>query len=188
MRSIDRAPPGRCGAVASRRRWAGGLLGQRVHAVDPAAMQQSILRTLTDAYAAEQGLTASPSEVAAWLDDQRRFMAGQGVPQPALADLSPDERALREQIAGAYILQRKIDAALHRQYGGRIARIGGAPVPVDAYRRFLEALAAQGRFRIFDAALAAGFWRPTSADAAYDLYPPGSAAEAHAFDLLAARP
>jgi len=168
MRSIDRAPPGRCGAVASRRRWAGGLLGQRVHAVDPAAMQQSILRTLTDAYAAEQGLTASPSEVAAWLDDQRRFMAGQGVPQPALADLSPDERALREQIAGAYILQRKIDAALHR--------------------RFFEAQAAQGRFRIFDAALAAGFWRPTSADAAYDLYPPGSAAEAHAFDLLAARP
>ena len=80
-------------------------------------------------------------------------------------------------------LQRKIDAALYRQYGGRIARLGGAPVPLDAYRRFLEAQAALGRFRIADPAQAAAFWGPFRADAAHEVYPAGSEAEAHAFDV-----
>lgn len=81
-----------------------------------------------------------------------------GTPLPDPANEPAADRAAREEMARAYILQRKIDAALYRPHGGRIARLGGAPVPLDAYRRFLEAQAALGRFRIADPAQAAAFW------------------------------
>ncbi|MBK6927223.1 MAG: hypothetical protein IPH15_06535 [Comamonadaceae bacterium] len=98
----------------------------------------------------------------AYLAEMRRFMAAKARRCPTRPTSLPPIGPRAREMARAYILQRKIDAALYRQYGGRIARLGGAPVPVDAYRRFLEAQAALGRFRIADPAQAAAFWGPLS--------------------------
>jgi hypothetical protein len=165
--------------------WVAEVLGVRVHTTSAEEMRYLILRMLTDRYAADRGIGVSAAEVEAYLAEQRRFMAGRGTPLPASEAESVENRAAREQIARAYTLQRKIDAALYRQYGGRIASQQGGPEPVDAYRRFLEAQAAQGRFRILDPALEAGFWRHYVTDSLHEYYAPGSAAEMQALKALA---
>jgi hypothetical protein len=170
-------------AAPGQTAWSAQVLAAPVQAESAEELRYSILLALTDRYAADQGIDVSAADVQAYLAEMRRFMAAKGTPLPDPANEPAADRAAREEMARAYILQRKIDAALYRQYGGRIARLGGAPVPVDAYRRFLEAQAALGRFRIADPAQAAAFWGPFRADAAHEVYPAGSEAEAHAFDV-----
>lgn len=163
--------------------WSAQVLGAPVQATSAEELREAILLALTDRYAADEGIDVSAAEVGAYLTEMRRFMAAKGTPLPDPAKEPAADRAAREDIARAYILQRKIDAALFRQYGGRIARQGGAPVPLDAYRRFLEAQAAQGRFRIPETAQAAAFWAPFRADAPQEVYRPGSEEEARAFEV-----
>lgn len=163
--------------------WSAQVLGAPVQATSAEELREAILLALTDRYAADEGIDVSAAEVSAYLTEMRRFMAAKGTPLPDPAKEPAADRAAREDIARAYILQRKIDAALFRQYGGRIARQGGAPVPLDAYRRFLEAQAAQGRFRIPETAQAAAFWAPFRADAPQEVYRPGSEEEARAFEV-----
>lgn len=163
--------------------WSAQVLGAPVQATSAEELREAILLALTDRYAADEGIDVSAAEVSAYLAEMRRFMAAKGTPLPDPAKEPAADRAAREDIARAYILQRKIDSALFRQYGGRIARQGGAPVPLDAYRRFLEAQAAQGRFRIPEPAQAAAFWAPFRADAPQEVYRPGSGEEARAFEV-----
>jgi hypothetical protein len=159
------------------------VLGHPVRANSVDEMQYLILRELTDRYAAERGITVSQAEVDAWLARQRQVLAKD--PNVRLAPDSAEDRAEREQGARAYELQRKIDGALQRQYGGRIAAMPGGAVPVDAYHKFLEEQALQGRFRILDPAYEREFWRIYTDDSRYRLLPEGGEAATRAFDLPA---
>jgi hypothetical protein len=49
-----------------------------------------------------------------------------------------ETRAVGDQIAGAFIQQWELNAALYRQYGGRIVFEQGGPEPLEAWRLFLE--------------------------------------------------
>ncbi len=93
-----------------------------------------------------------------------------------------EERAAREQVASAFILQWKINQALYRQYGGRVIFQQGGPEPLDAYRQFLEEAQKRGDFRILDASLEPGFWRYYKTDSIHSFYPEGSDEEAQAFE------
>jgi len=94
---------------------------------------------------------------------------------------SAEDRKARQQIAAAFILQWKINRALYRQYGGRIAYQQGGPEPVDAYRLFLEERQARGDFAIYDPKLEAPFWSYYRDDSKHSFYPRGSRQEAEAF-------
>lgn len=158
------------------------VLGRPVHANDTAQARHLILRELTDRYAADRGLAPTPTEVQAWLDDMQRALQA----DPALrghAGPTPETRSAYEEAARAFILQRKVDGALQREYGGRIALLTGGAVPLDAYRRFLEDQAALGRFRILDAASVREFWRPYTDDSTYRFAAPDSDDARRAFEL-----
>ncbi|MFM1892534.1 MAG: hypothetical protein RLZ44_1611 [Pseudomonadota bacterium] len=133
-----------------------------------------------------QSGTLSPAEREA-LSSQLRVLdellapEGAGTPGSDGKGESPEDRAAREQIAAAFILQWKINRALYQQYGGRIIFQQGGPEPLDAYRLFLEEQQKQGAFKILDPALEAGFWRYYRTDAIHSFYPAGSAEEARAF-------
>ena len=174
--------------AATAAAWRAQVLGAPVQAGNAQDLRSAILLALTDRFAADQGIDVGAAEVAAYLAEMRRFMAARGQPSLDPATEPAAERAAREEIARANILQRKIDAALFRQYGGRIARLDGELVPVDAYRRFLEAQAALGRFSFADPAQAAAFWAPFRTDAYTDVLAPDSTEAARAFDVPGARP
>jgi hypothetical protein len=118
--------------------------------------------------------------VDAYVARQRQVLAAD--PNVRLTPDNPEDGATREKVARARLLQLKIDGALQRQYGGRVAARTGGAVPVDAYRRFLEGQAAQGRFRILDAAYESEFWRAWTDEARWHFLPEGSEAATHAFD------
>jgi hypothetical protein len=160
----------------------GEVLGRPVHANDTAQARHLILRELTDRYARDLGLAPTSAEVQAWLDGLQRARQT----DPALrgsAGPTPETRSAYEEAAHAFVLQRKVDGALHREYGGRIALLPGGAVPVDAYRRFLEDQAALGRFRILDAANLREFWRPYTDDSTYRFAAPDSDEARRAFTL-----
>jgi len=93
---------------------------------------------------------------------------------------SAEDRAARDEIAGAFIWQWKVNQALQREFGGRIVYQQGVPEPLDAYRQWLEAAEARGDFKITDPVLAAGFWRYYRDESIHSFYEPGSQAEAAA--------
>jgi hypothetical protein len=159
------------------------VLGRPVHARSALEMERLILRELTDRYAAERDIAVTQAEVDAYVEDMRRVMATRPS-APAAADDAATQEA-RAQVARVFILQRKIDGALQRQYGGRIAAMPGGAIPVDAYRKFLEEQAAQGRFRILDPAYESEFWRIYSDDSRYRFLPAGSDRAARAFEVPA---
>jgi hypothetical protein len=159
------------------------VLGHPVRANSADEMQYLILRELTDRYAADRGIVVSQAEVDAYVARQRQVLAAD--PNVRLTPDSPEDGATREQVARARLLQLKIDGALQRQYGGRIAAMAGGAIPVDAYRRFLEEQAAQGRFRILDPAYEREFWRIYTDDSRHRFLPERSDRAARAFDLPA---
>lgn len=96
---------------------------------------------------------------------------------------NPEEtRAARDEVAGAFIRQWKINRALYREFGGRIIFQQGGPEPLDAYHRFLEASQARGDFEITNRDLDAAFWRYYRTDEIHSFFAPGSKEEAQAFD------
>lgn len=157
------------------------VMGKDLQARNAGEMQFLILRELTDRHAAERGIVVTQAEADNYVAQQRAVLTSD--PNIGLTSDDTETRVAREEAARAYVLQRKIDAALQRQYGGRVAARPGGAVPVDAYRRFLEEQAAQGRFRIFDAADEREFWRAWSDDTRWRFLPEGSAAAARAFEL-----
>jgi hypothetical protein len=101
-----------------------------------------------------------------------------GVPPTATP---PEGREFIRWQAAGYVKQWKVDRALHRQYGGRIAGPPGAPEPVDAHRRFLEDRHARGDFQILAPELEREFWKYYRTDSMHVFLPPGSREEAQAF-------
>ena len=141
--------------TAARDALAGRLAAQELSAADRTALENEV-ETLDE-------LIVGLNEI-----------TGEAAPE------STEDRAARDEIAGAFIWQWKVNQALHREFGGRIVYQQGVPEPVDAYRRFLEAAETRGDFTITDPALAADFWRYYRDESIHSFYEPGSAAEAAA--------
>jgi hypothetical protein len=150
----------------------------------------------------QEAMRADRAQRAARRDELTRRLAGGGLAEAerkaltselgtigSLAELEgkesagadPEDARARETIAGAFILQWKINRELYRQYGGRILFQQGGPEPLDAYRRFLEEQQARGDFRILNKDLKTAFWRYYLTDSIHSFYAPGSSEEAQAF-------
>lgn len=101
----------------------------------------------------------------------------------ASANQNPQETvAARQQVATAFILQWKINRALHRHYGGRIGFQQGGAEPLDAHYAFLRNREARGDFTLLDEDLAKGFWRYYLTDSLHSFFARGSPEAARAFD------
>ena len=161
------------------------VFGEAVHTTDPEALQETILTTLFDRYAAEHGIVAEPAEINAFVAHLRQGLAAERL--TAEEGLTPEETAeidsLRNDMARAIIRQWKINRALYAQYGGRIIYQQLGPEPLDAYRKFLEQRRAEGAFRIRDPALAEAFWRYFTDESIHDFMAPGGADAARAFKV-----
>lgn len=164
--------------------------------VSKAEIEEYVARTT-------EGLAKRRLEALAKREELARRLAGGNLTEPERASLdrelqtqttlidglsgadgradSPEERAAREKIAEAFILQWKVNRALHRQYGGRVIYQQTGPEPLDARRRFLEERQARGDFQILDKQLEPGFWRYFRTDSLHSFYPSGSPEEAAAF-------
>ncbi len=93
----------------------------------------------------------------------------------------PEDPKFIQVLAAGVVKQWKVDRALHRQYGGRVAVQRGGPEPVDAYRRFLEERRDRGDYQIFAPELEREFRTYYMTDAKHVFLPPGSPEEAQAF-------
>jgi hypothetical protein len=137
------------------------------------AQRQDLQRQL-----ASPGLSESErAALVARIDVEDKVLAA----LPAPGQDTPQERAAREQIARAFILQWKINRALYRKFGGRIVFQQGGPEPLDAYRRFLEQQQALGNFEVRNEAMREPFWSYYLDDRKHSFYPKGSFEEAQAF-------
>jgi hypothetical protein len=160
--------------------------GEAVHTMDPEALQEIVLTTLFDRYAAEHGIEAEPAEINAFVPHLRQGLAAEGL--TAEETPAPEETAeidgLRNDMARSIIRQWKSNKALYAQYGGRIPFQQLGPKPLDAYRKFLEQRLAAGVFTIDDLALAEAFWRYFTDESIHELMEPGGAETARAFNGL----
>jgi len=159
---------------------AGAVLGTEIRTQDAEELRYYVLRKLTDRYASEKGIDVTQADVDAYLKHMREAMKN----DPNLRDAgeeSAEDRAAREEIAGAFILQWKLNKALYEQYGGRIIFQQGGPEPLDAYRKFLEASQARGDFSLVGGPLETEFWRYYRDDSIHSFFTPGSPEEKQAF-------
>ena len=160
---------------------AGHVLGTAIHTQDAEELRYVVLKELTDRYAAAKGLEATQAEREAYVAHVREALSKDPAVASTPGEETAEDRAARLEIAGAFILQWKINRALYQQYGGRIIFQQGGPEPLDAYRKFLEERQAAGDFSIEDPSLAAEFWRYYRDDSIHSFFEPGSAEEAKAF-------
>jgi hypothetical protein len=152
-----------------------------IHTQDAEELRYVVLKALTDRYAAAKGLEVTPAEREAYVAHMREALSKDPAVAATLEEETAEDRAARLDIAGAFILQWKINRALYQQYGGRIIYQQGGPEPLDAYRKFLEERQAAGDFSIDNPALAAEFWRYYRDDSIHSFFEPGSAEEAKVF-------
>lgn len=117
------------------------------------------------------------------LEDERRVLATllrAGPAGPAESTPLEDPRIVRF-LAEGVVQQWKIDRALHRQYGGRIAVMSDGLQPLDAYRRFLEERRDRGDFQFLSLELERDFWKSFAPGPAQDFLAAGSREEAQAY-------
>ena len=162
---------------------AGSVLGTSIHTQDAEELRYVVLKALTDRYAASKGLEVTQAEREAYAAHVRDELSKDPAVAGMLEQESAEDQAARLEIAGAFILQWKINRALYQQYGGRIGFQQGGPEPLDAYRKFLEERQAAGDFSIDDPVLAAVFWRYYQDDSIHSFFEAGSADEAKAFGV-----
>ena len=160
---------------------AGHVLGTVIHTQDAEELRYVVLKELTDRYAASKGLEVTQAEREAYVAHMRAALSKDPAVASTLGQETAEDQAARLEIAGAFILQWKINRALYQQYGGRIIFQQGGPEPLDAYRKFLEERQAAGDFSFEDPALAVEFWRYYRDDSIHSFFEPGSAEEAKAF-------
>lgn len=160
---------------------AGRVLGTAIHTRDPEELRYVVLQKLTDRYAESKGITVSQAEKEAYAAQVREALSKDPAVAATLGEESAEDQAARLEIGGAFILQWKLNRALHEQYGGRIGYQQGGPEPLDAFRLFLEERQAAGDFVIDDPAMVEPFWRYYRDDSIHSFYAPGSAEEAQAF-------
>jgi hypothetical protein len=161
----------------------GHVLGKAIHTQDAEELRYVVLKELTDRYAASKGLEVTQAEREAYVAHVREALSKDPAVASTLGEETAEDQAARLEIAGAFILQWKINRALYQQYGGRIIFQQAGPEPLDAYRKFLEERQAAGDFSFEDPALATEFWRYYRDDSIHSFFEPGSADEAKAFSV-----
>jgi hypothetical protein len=124
---------------------------------------------------------AERAKAAADLAQVEQYLATLDDLEAAAARDPAETRAARDRIAGAFILQWKLNADLHRRYGGRIIYQQGGPEPLDAWRLFLEERQRRAELAFLDAGLERAFWRYYTDDAIHSFYERGSREEREAF-------
>ena len=147
-----------------------------------------VLARLLDDYAQRNGISASEAEIDSHLARmQRRLREELGDDYDSGASLNTDERVeverMRRAMARSIIRSWKVNAALHREYGGRIIYQQLGPEPLDAYLALLEAAQASGQFHINRAELEAPFWTFFRDEQRHDFMPPGGEDEARSFAI-----
>ena len=160
---------------------AGRVLGTVIHTQDAEELRYVVLKALTDRYATSKDIEVTQAEREAYAAHVRDELSKDPAVAGMLENESAEDQAAQLEIAGAFILQWKINRALHEQYGGRIIFQQGGPEPLDAYRKWLEESAARGDFKIVNKDLDAGFWRYYRDESIHDFFKPGSTEEAKAF-------
>lgn len=159
---------------------AGTVLGTEIRTQDAEELRYYVLRSLTDRYAASKGIEVTQADVDAYLQHMREAMKDDPNLRSA-GEESAEDRAARQEIAGAFIRQWKLNKALYEQYGGRIVFQQGGPEPLDAYRKFLEESQSRGDFAIASGPLEAAFWRYYRDDSIHSFFTPGSPEEKQVF-------
>lgn len=176
--SIIELEPSEAPAVAT-------VLGEPILTADAGEMQEVVITSLFERYAAEHGIMAAEPEIDAWVENMRSGMEAAGL--TADEGLTPEEAAevetMRREMARSIIRQWKLNRALYKQYGGRIIYQQLGPEPLDGYRRFLEERQKAGDFRIEKQAFEAEFWRYFSDDSIHTFFEKGSKEEAMAFEV-----
>lgn len=159
---------------------AGEVLGTSVHTQDAEELRYVVLQKLTNRFAQQNGIEVTQAEREDYVRHLKEALKDDPNFKDAPVEDSPEDAAARLEIAGAFIMQWKINRALYQQYGGRVIFQQGGPEPLDAYRKFLEESQAKGAFRIVNPELEAGFWRYYRDESIHSFYPPGSADEREA--------
>ena len=162
---------------------AGRVLSAVIRTQDVEELRYYVLRTLTDRYAASNGIVVTDAEKAAYAAHIREALSSDPAVAAELGEETAEDGVVRLQAAEAFIKQWKVNRALYQQYGGRIIFQQGGPEPLDAYRDFLEERQAAGDFTIADESMAATFWRYYRDDSMHSFFEPGSAEEGKAFGV-----
>jgi heat shock protein HslJ len=137
------------------------VLGEAIRTREPGELQAAILTPLLERYASEHDIAPEPSEIDRFVTQLKQGLEADGLTaeQDLTADEAAEVAAMRRDMARGMISQWKINRALYRRYGGRVAFQQLGPEPIDAYRQFLRNAQQAGEFSIEDPALAKAFWR-----------------------------
>jgi len=79
-------------------------------------------------------------------------------------------RSMKREVALSFVKPWKINQALHRKYGGRVAFQQAGVEPLDAYRDFLKEQEKKGNFKILDRTCSTSFWGYFTNDAMHTFY------------------
>ncbi len=79
-------------------------------------------------------------------------------------------RATKRDAARSVVQSWKINQALYRKYGGRVAFQQAGVEPLDAYRDFLKEQERKGNFQILDGTCSTSFWGYFTNDAIHRFY------------------
>ena len=154
------------------------VLGTKIRTNNAQEMRDVIVEKLTDRYAREKHIDATPAEIDAFLAAVDAVEDPEQAPAPRAADAQAADR----EIAAAFVRQWKLDRMLYQQYGGRIVDQEGSPGPIDAYRSFLEAEQKSGSFQITNEGFEKSFWHYYFLDSIRTFYPSGSEQEKQALE------
>jgi hypothetical protein len=115
------------------------------------------------------------------LDSLYRLLENSGKKKPESPEgLEPADPARIDRVK-ATIRQWKINKALYQKYGGRIIYGQSGPVPLDAYREYLQEQEEQGKFAILNKEYEELFWNYFISDSLHTFYEKGSRAGKEAF-------
>ena len=121
---------------------------QLTRAWESQAFTGFVLGVLLDKWAVEQKIQAEPAEVSAMLALAQKAAQEPEAKERGLMIPDTTNASVRKASAGA-VARFKLNAALHKKYGGRVLVDPQAgPMPFDAYKRFLEAQQKAGAFAV----------------------------------------
>lgn len=109
------------------------------------------------------------------------FVSNMSEDQSLSAEEALQASAMRSSFAEEMIMHWKLNQALYRQYGGRIAGQQFGPEPIDAYRSFLEEQSREDAFEILRPDFERDFWRYFTDDSMHSFLGPDDIGEGDAF-------
>jgi heat shock protein HslJ len=142
----------------------------------------SLARVLDD-FAQQHDLRATEEEIAIFVGKLEAAQATEASPgEPALTvEEQAEVQLLRRTMAESMIRAWKVNAALHKEYGGRIIYQQFGAEPLDAYARLLRKYEQAGEFALLRPNLQAPFWDYFADETRHQVMPAGSEDAQRAF-------